>query len=149
MSDQPEGARYCYLNILPFVSGYEDTLIECALDAFNEFVLDKRRHAYILAYCINLVIDSKEVTIDEIMKARYFSIKTGKYSPDSYRKYIPVEQLEDAAARHAWKALALNEKEDEESGCNHWAHFINNLLIIIEQLRNKPQPEPENVDERT
>lgn len=67
----------------------------------------------------------------EVAKVMTFGAE--KYDKNNWRKGISYERLLDAAERHIIKfGSHLWEDVDEESGINHLAHAIVNLMMLLQ-----------------
>ena len=61
-----------------------------------------------------------------------------KYKPHNWQKVKDGERRYfDAALRHI-SAIGMGETNDQESGCNHYAHAICSLLFAFWHSRRKP-----------
>lgn len=126
-----EGARYCYMDLMPIALEWEDTTIHWACDHFNNFVYSRELDD--LQSAVRALINTDDIIIKEVIEVRYHTIQSGKYDPQSYQEEMNVDDLLDAAARHMIQHLIGNER-DEESGKLHLSHFCANMIMIAGQL---------------
>lgn len=65
-------------------------------------------------------------SIEPMVKVLEFGMK--KYSKDNWKKGLPKDQLLESAMRHL-VALFNREDNDKESGINHAAHVMCNMMF--------------------
>lgn len=87
--------------------------------------------------------------LGEVGRAMYLGAR--KYGQGNWKLGLTHSHLLDAAYRHI-NAYAQGERLDKETGCNHLAHAVCNLLFIIWYVKNKkgnddlPIPTPDGLD---
>ena len=136
-----EGARFCYLSAIAAASEYADT----AADFVGRQLDNLLTHEYevsqqitfmmIVEYAATAVGTHKEL-FDGVIAVRAKALESGKYTQESWKEPIDVDLLLDAAARHLISYLYVDEIDDE-SGENHMAHIVANVLMIAQQLRGE------------
>ena len=146
---KPEGARYFFLESLACLHNVDNltselgTEIKQLVDVLEERIetsqpINNKR--LVIKDMIDFIIDEYNTQygqsrlLDDLIKLRYDTISTGKYTINSYKELIDISLLLDAMARHYIKMVLIS-SVDEESGCLHLSHIIANLLIIDIQLQ--------------
>lgn len=140
--NKPEGARFCYLSSLEYITptptqlkGLGEALHNIVIANESNSINECKLH---LSATVSHILDNenKQEIIDNLIKLRAWALSTGKYEINSYKNPIDIKLLLDATARHYIKLILLCEV-DEESGCLHISHILANLIMIAEQLYNR------------
>jgi len=136
-----EGARFCYLSSIASASEYAET----AADYVGRHLDDLLSHQYEVSQQITfmmlveyaaLAVGTHKELFDGVIAVRAKALESGKYTQESWKEPIDVDLLLDAAARHLISYLYVDEI-DEESGENHMAHIVANILMMAQQLRGE------------
>lgn len=72
--------------------------------------------------------------LEEVIKAFEFGAK--KYDDDNWRKGMKHSRFLDATFRHVYLQYKQGEDLDDESGLNHLAHGIADLLMLLSSKMN-------------
>jgi len=135
-----EGARYCYLDALPFLHGH-DSIVDPVREfcqVFNKMVfteqVDTKEYTKLQNLLYTVHGGTRYELYKEIIWVRQQALKNGKYSPQSYQNPIDLNALYDAIARHLIKHVQ-GEDKDKESGVSHLGHIGANLLMCVVQLQ--------------
>lgn len=136
-----DGARFCYLSSIAAASEYAETAADHVgrhLDNLLTYEYEVSRQItfmMIVEYAAIAVGTHKEL-FDGVIAVRAKALESGKYTQESWKEPIDVDLLLDAAARHLISYLYVDEIDDE-SGENHMAHIVANVLMIAQQLRGE------------
>ncbi len=134
-----EGARFCYVGHLAAVSEFsgcvEDYLSNSLDNLINHSSLDDD-FTEIVSSIISHSGDAmggQEELWAGVIAVRNHALKSGKYTPESYKEPIDVNLLLDAMARHLIAYLFVG-RIDKESGQNHIAHIVANVVMYVAQM---------------
>ena len=136
MTGKSAGARFCFLQDVAssFGVNYFSSLgfsLHTATTCIEENQFEAAKT--VLAAAAKRIAAERPEMLSEMIKIRADILEAGKYSINSYKSFIPLEALLDAAARHYIKLVAGIET-DEESGCHHLGHILANIVIINKQI---------------
>ncbi len=146
---KPEGARFCYLASIVSCSQFANSELEYIAERLDSLVITPTEADWVS------VINSCAVAMggqDElwagVIAVRRKALESGKYSPESYKEPIDKDLLLDAAARHLIYYL-FDDIIDKESGENHLAHIVANIIMYSYQVAhyegNNPAHKGESV----
>ncbi len=135
---KPEGARFCYIGHLAAVSefnGRAEDYLSNSLDDLINYGTEQDLHS-IVSHIINHAgeaMGGQEELWAGVIAVRNHALQSGKYTPESYKEPIDTNLLLDAMARHLIAYLFIG-KLDKESGQNHVAHIVANVVMYAAQM---------------
>ncbi len=134
-----QGARFCYIGHLAAVSefsGCVEDYLSNALDNLINFDSSDKDFTEVISSIINhagVAMGGQEELWNGVIAVRNHALKSGKYTPESYKERIDTTLLLDAMARHLIAYLFVG-KLDKESGINHMAHIVANVVMYAVQM---------------
>jgi len=138
---QEKGTRYCFLDLIPLVTDFQDTLIHDFCVRFTRLVYEGNPNQEVqvyeelMLYITNHFVNDPWRLWKNVLKVRTFDLENNRYSLQSYQNQVSINDLHDNIAEHLIKYMTCNLR-DEESGVNHLAHIVCELLVCAGQLWN-------------